>query len=405
VIAFGEQRVPGAFTWQQVMELAAEVGEEELAARQREQQFDDPINIQYTSGTTGFPKGATLSHHSILNNGYFIGERMRFTPQDRLCIPVPYYHCFGMVLGNLACVTHGATMVIPAPVFDPRATLAAVAEERCTALHGVPTMFIAELGHPEFASFDLASLRTGIMAGSPCPIEVMKQVNARMHMGEVTICYGMTETSPVSFQSTTDDPLDKRVATVGRVHPHVECKIVDPASGAVVPRGQTGELLSRGYIVMLGYWENPEATAAAIDAGRWMHTGDLATMDAAGYVNIVGRAKDLIIRGGENIYPVEVENFLYGHPKVQDVQVIGVPDERYGEAVMAWVILKPGEEATEEELREYCRDKIAYYKVPRYWRFTDAFPMTVTGKIQKFKMREAAIAELGLERVAAVSTA
>jgi fatty-acyl-CoA synthase len=330
---------------------------------------------------------------------------MRFTADDRLCIPVPYYHCFGMVLGNLACVTHGATMVIPAPVFDPRATLAAVAQERCTALHGVPTMFIAELGHPEFASFDLASLRTGIMAGSPCPIEVMKQVTARMHMGEVTICYGMTETSPVSFQSTTDDPLEKRVSTVGRVHPHVECKLVDPVSGAVVPRGQTGELLSRGYIVMLGYWDNPEATAAAIDAGRWMHTGDLATMDAEGYVNIVGRAKDLIIRGGENIYPVEVENFLYGHPKIQDVQVIGVPDERYGEAVMAWVILKPGEQATEEELRDYCQGKIAYFKVPRYWKFTDAFPMTVTGKIQKFKMREAAIEELGLGQAAAVRTA
>jgi fatty-acyl-CoA synthase len=405
VIAFGDQRVPGAYHWDDVLAGAERVPADELARRQREQQFDDPINIQYTSGTTGFPKGATLSHHSILNNGYFIGERMRLTARDRLCIPVPYYHCFGMVLGNLACATHGATMVIPAPVFDPRATLAAVAQERCTALHGVPTMFIAELGHPEFDTFDLSTLRTGIMAGSSCPIEVMKQVNAKMHMGEVTICYGMTETSPVSFQSTTDDPIDKRVSTVGRVHPHVECKIVDPASGAVVPRGETGELLSRGYIVMLGYWGNPEATAEAIDAGRWMHTGDLATMDAEGYVNIVGRSKDMVIRGGENVYPIEVENFLYGHPKIQDVQVIGVPDEKYGEELMAWVILRPGQAAAPEELRDYCQGKIAHYKVPRYWKFVDAFPMTITGKIQKFKMREAATEELGLQQAAAIRTA
>ncbi|MEA2582966.1 MAG: fatty-acyl-CoA synthase [Thermomicrobiales bacterium] len=405
VIAFGDQSVPGSYTWQHVLAAGESVSAAELEERQREQAFEDPINIQYTSGTTGFPKGATLSHHSILNNGFFIGERMRFTEQDRLCIPVPFYHCFGMVLGNLACVTHGATMVIPAPGFDPRLTLEAVAEERCTALHGVPTMFIAELGDPEFARFDLSSLRTGIMAGSPCPVEVMKQVVEKMHMGEVTICYGMTETSPVSFQSTTDDPIVKRVSTVGRVHPHVECKIVDPPSGQVVPRGEPGELLSRGYIVMLGYWGNPEATADAIDAGRWMHTGDLATMDAEGYVNIVGRAKDMIIRGGENIYPREIEEFLYAHPKIRDVQVIGVPDERYGEEVMAWVILHPGQDASPEELRAHCQGQIAHYKIPRHWRFVESFPMTVTGKIQKYKMREQAIAELDLATAAAVVTA
>jgi fatty-acyl-CoA synthase len=405
VIAFGDQSVPGAYTWQHVLAAGESVSAAEVEERQREQAFDDPINIQYTSGTTGFPKGATLSHHSILNNGFFIGERMRFTEQDRLCIPVPFYHCFGMVLGNLACVTHGATMVIPAPGFDPRLTLEAVAEERCTALHGVPTMFIAELGDPEFARFDLSSLRTGIMAGSPCPVEVMKQVVEKMHMGEVTICYGMTETSPVSFQSTTDDPIVKRVSTVGRVHPHVECKIVDPPSGQVVPRGEPGELLSRGYIVMLGYWGNPEATADAIDAGRWMHTGDLATMDAEGYVNIVGRAKDMIIRGGENIYPREIEEFLYAHPKIRDVQVIGVPDERYGEEVMAWVILHPGQDASPEELRAHCQGQIAHYKIPRHWRFVESFPMTVTGKIQKYKMREQAIAELDLATAAAIVTA
>jgi fatty-acyl-CoA synthase len=330
---------------------------------------------------------------------------MRFTEKDRLCIPVPFYHCFGMVLGNLACVTHGATMVIPAPGFDPRLTLETVAAERCTALHGVPTMFIAMLGDEAFPTFDLSSLRTGIMAGSPCPVEVMKQVVEKMHMSDVTICYGMTETSPVSFQSTTDDPIVKRVSTVGRVHPHVECKIVDRLTGQVVPRGEPGELLSRGYIVMLGYWGNSEATAEAIDAGRWMHTGDLATMDADGYVNIVGRAKDMIIRGGENIYPREIEEFLYSHPKIRDVQVIGVPDERYGEAVMAWIILHPGQDTSPEELRAYCQGQIAHYKIPRYWRFVDSFPMTVTGKIQKFKMREQAIAELDLEAASAVVTA
>ncbi len=405
VISFGDQNLAGVFDWDAVLAASQSISTEVLSAKQAELQFDDPINIQYTSGTTGFPKGATLSHHSILNNGFFIGERMKFTEQDRLCVPVPFYHCFGMVLGNLACVTHGAAMVIPAPVFDPRATLTAVAEERCTALHGVPTMFIAQLGDPEFASFDLSTLRTGIMAGSPCPVEVMKQVVDKMHMRDVTICYGMTETSPVSFQSATDDPVEKRVSTVGRVHPYVECKIVDPATQQVVPRGTPGELLSRGYIVMLGYWGNPEATAAAIDDGRWMHTGDLATMDADGYVNIVGRAKDMIIRGGENIYPREIEEFLYFHPKIRDVQVIGVPDARYGEEVMAWVILHPGQEATGEELRAYCDGKIAYFKIPRYWRFVESFPMTVTGKIQKFKMRESVIEELNLGAVAGVVTA
>ncbi|MEX1158743.1 MAG: AMP-binding protein [Thermomicrobiales bacterium] len=404
-IAFGEQEVAGAFHWNSVLARGEAIEADELSAIQAEQQFDDPINIQYTSGTTGFPKGATLSHHSILNNAYFIAERMRFTHKDRLAVPVPFYHCFGMVLGNLAAVTHGATIVIPAPVFDPLETLAAVEAESCTALHGVPTMFIAELGLPEFERFDLSTLRTGIMAGSPCPIEVMRQVNSRMHMEEVTICYGMTETSPVSFQSTTYDPLEKRVSTVGRIHPHVECKIIDPETGAVVRRGTTGELLSRGYIVMLGYWNDAAATAGAINDGRWMHTGDLAVMDDEGYVNIVGRAKDMIIRGGENIYPREIEEFLYGHPKIRDVQVIGVPDEQYGEQVMAWVILRPGQGATVEELREYCDGKIAYFKAPKYWRFCDSFPMTVTGKVQKYRMREMAIEELRLEQAASIRTA
>ncbi len=405
IISFGDQRSPGVLHWNDLVAMGDSISAERLAVRQAEQRFDDPINIQYTSGTTGFPKGATLSHHSILNNGFFIGERMKFTEADRLCVPVPFYHCFGMVLGNLACVTHGAAIVIPAPVFNPHATLTAVAEERCTALHGVPTMFIAQLGDPEFTRFDLSSLRTGIMAGSPCPVEVMKQVVDKMNMRDVTICYGMTETSPVSFQSTTDDPIDKRVTTVGRVHPHVECKIVDPITQQVVPRGTSGELLSRGYIVMLGYWGNPEATAAAIDEGRWMHTGDLATMDAEGYVNIVGRIKDLIIRGGENIYPREIEEFLYSHPKIRDVQVIGVPDMRYGEEVMAWVILHPEQVATPEELRAFCVGQITHFKIPRYWHFVDSFPMTVTGKIQKFRMREAAISELDLGDAARVVTA
>jgi fatty-acyl-CoA synthase len=391
--------------WDALKRDAAKVSDDQLREVEASLQFDDPINIQYTSGTTGFPKGATLTHHNILNNGFFIGERLRYTENDRVCIPVPFYHCFGMVLGNLACTTHGATMIIPAEGFDPILTMETVQQERCTALYGVPTMFIAELEHERFKDFDFSSLRTGIMAGSPCPVEVMKKVQTVMHMPEMTICYGMTETSPVSTQSTTDDPFERRVATVGRVHPHVELKIVDPASGAVVPRGTSGELCSRGYIVMLGYWGNEEATRQAIDPARWMHTGDLATMDQEGYVNIVGRIKDMIIRGGENIYPREVEEFLYSHPEIADVQVIGVPSEKYGEEVMAWVKLREGAQVSGEELVTWCKGKIATYKIPRHWKFVDAFPMTVTGKVQKFKMREVAVEELGLEKAAEVRTA
>jgi fatty-acyl-CoA synthase len=381
------------------------VSAQELHEVEASLQFDDPINIQYTSGTTGFPKGATLTHHNILNNGFFIGEALRYTEVDRVCIPVPFYHCFGMVLGNLACTTHGATMVIPAEGFDPILTMQTVQQERCTALYGVPTMFIAELDHERFKEFDFSTLRTGIMAGSPCPVEVMKKVQTVMHMPEMTICYGMTETSPVSTQSTTDDPLERRVSTVGRVHPHVEIKIVDPATGAVVPRGSTGELCSRGYMVMLGYWNNEEATREAIDAARWMHTGDLATIDDEGYVNIVGRIKDMIIRGGENVYPREVEEFLYSHPAIADVQVIGVPSEKYGEEVMAWVKLREGATVSGQDLAAWCKGKIATYKIPRHWKFVDAFPMTVTGKVQKFKMREVAVEELGLSSAAGIRTA
>jgi fatty-acyl-CoA synthase len=380
-------------------------GEDQLAEREAVLGFDDPINIQYTSGTTGFPKGATLSHHNILNNGFFIGEGCRYTEADRVCIPVPFYHCFGMVLGNLACTTHGSAIIIPAPGFDPAASLRAVAAERCTSLYGVPTMFIAELALPDFAAYDLSTLRTGIMAGSPCPVEVMKRVVSEMHMTEVTICYGMTETSPVSAQTTADDDMERRVSTVGRVHPHVEVKIVDPETGLTVPRGVTGEMCTRGYSVMLGYWDDPEQTAAVIDQARWMHTGDLAVIDEAGYLNIVGRIKDMIIRGGENVYPREIEEFLYGHPAIEDVQVIGVPDLRYGEEICAWVRLRPGAALTEDELREYCRGQIAHYKIPRYLRYTSEFPMTVTGKVQKFKMRETSIAELGLEEAASTATA
>ena len=368
-------------------------------------QFDDPINIQYTSGTTGFPKGATLTHHNILNNGYFIGETLRYTEQDRVCIPVPFYHCFGMVLGNLACTTHGSTMVIPAEAFDPVLTMETVQQERCTSLYGVPTMFIGELEHARFKDFNFSSLRTGIMAGSPCPVEVMKKVQTVMHIPEMTIAYGMTETSPVSTQCTTDDPLERRVSTVGRVHPHVEIKIIDPSTGAVVPRDTPGELCSRGYIVMRGYWNNDEATRQAIDPARWMHTGDLATMDGDGYINIVGRIKDMIIRGGENIYPREVEEFLYSHPDIADVQVIGVPSEKYGEEVMAWVKLREGSSAAGDEIAAWCKGKIASYKIPRHWKFVDSFPMTITGKIQKFKMREESVEELGLAKAAGVRTA
>ena len=405
VVTLGNQQTAGAYRWDQLMAKADAVTLSDLTERQRTQYFDDPINIQYTSGTTGSPKGATLSHHSLLNNGFFIGERMGLTEQDRFCIPVPFYHCAGMVVGNLACITHGAAIVIPAEVFDPRKTLEAVSVERCTALLGVPTMFIAELGLPDMDQFDLSTLRTGCIGGSPCPIEVMKQLTTRMHMHEVTIVYGMTETSPVSFQSAVDDPLETRVSTVGRVHPHVECKIIDPGTGETLPRGVPGELLSRGYLVMLGYWGNPEATSQAIDAARWMHTGDLAVMRQDGYVNIVGRCKDMIIRGGENISPREIEEFLYTHPAIRDVQIIGVPDEKYGEEVMAWIILKPGHQPDADELRGYCRNRIAHYKVPRYIRFTDQFPMTVSGKIQKYKMREMAVQELGLSRAATILTA
>jgi fatty-acyl-CoA synthase len=391
--------------WDALKRDASKVEPGELHELEATLQFDDPINIQYTSGTTGFPKGATLTHHNILNNGFFIGETLRYTEQDRVCIPVPFYHCFGMVLGNLACTTHGSTMVIPAEAYDPVLTMETVQQERCTSLYGVPTMFIGELEHPRFKDFDFSSLRTGIMAGSPCPVEVMKKVQTVMHIPEMTIAYGMTETSPVSTQCTTDDPLERRVSTVGRVHPHVEIKIIDPSTGDVVPRDTPGELCSRGYIVMRGYWNNEDATRQAIDPARWMHTGDLATMDADGYVNIVGRIKDMIIRGGENIYPREVEEFLYSHPDIADVQVIGVPSEKYGEEVMAWVKLREGTAATGDEIAAWCKGKIATYKIPRHWKFVDSFPMTVTGKIQKFKMRETAVEELGLEKAAGVKTA
>ncbi len=391
--------------WNDLLEASAGVSMAQLDQRTDQLASGDAINIQYTSGTTGFPKGATLSHRNILNNGYFIGEACKYTEADRVCIPVPFYHCFGMVLGNLACTTHGSAMVIPAAGFDAAATLQACADERCTSLYGVPTMFIAELGEPDLAGYDLSSLRTGIMAGSPCPIEVMHQVVERMNMSEVTIAYGMTETSPVSTQTSADDPLEKRVTTVGRVHPHVEVKIVDPESGEVVPRGTGGEFRTRGYSVMLGYWNDEARTTEAIDSEGWMHTGDLAVMDDEGYVNIVGRIKDMIIRGGENVYPREVEEFLYSHPDIVEVQVIGVPDARYGEEIMAWIQLRDGADTTAADIKDFCRGTIAHYKVPRYVKFTDSFPMTITGKIQKFKMRETSIAELGLEEIAEVQSA
>jgi fatty-acyl-CoA synthase len=379
-----------------------------VRARTAELQFDDPINIQYTSGTTGFPKGATLSHHNILNNGYFVGIGCGYTENDRVCIPVPLYHCFGMVMGNLGATTHGACMVYPDASFDPRATLRALEAERCTSLYGVPTMFIAQLGHSDFASTHFSSLRTGLMAGSPCPVEIMKQVTATMHMPEVGIAYGMTETSPVSTQTATDDSLDHRTGTVGSVMPHVEIKVVDPATGRVVPRCVSGELCTRGYSVMLGYWEDPEKTAEAIDGARWMHTGDLAVIAEDGYVSIVGRIKDMIIRGGENVYPNEIEEFLYGHPAVIEVQVVGVPDLKYGEEIMAWVKLARdggSPPVTEQDIKDYCQGKIAHYKVPRYVKFVSEFPMTVTGKIRKVEIREVSIAELGLEQAASVRNA
>jgi fatty-acyl-CoA synthase len=391
--------------WEDLLAVGADVPEPVLAAREAELQFDDPINIQYTSGTTGFPKGATLSHHNILNNAHFIAGTLRYAEADRVCVPVPFYHCFGMVIGNLACMTRGACVVVPGESFEPLAVLEAVQAERCSSLYGVPTMFVAELEHPRFGEFDLSTLRTGVMAGSPCPIETMKKVRTLMHMEEVTICYGMTETSPVSTQSAVDDPVDKRVTTVGRVHPHLEIKVVDPATGRIVPRGEPGEQCTRGYSVMLGYWDDDEATRAAIDPAGWMHTGDLAVMDDEGYVSIVGRIKDVIIRGGENIYPRELEEFLLTIPDVTEAYVIGVPSVRYGEEVMAWVKLREGATASEEELDAACRGTIATFKIPRYWKLVDEFPMTVTGKIQKYRMREAAIEELGLADAAAIETA
>lgn len=391
--------------WPALLAAGDGVPEDELAARERELQFDDPINIQYTSGTTGFPKAATLTHHNILNNGFFVGQRLGLTERDRVCVPVPFYHCFGMVLGTLACATHGACVVVPAEGFHAGATLEAVAAERCTALYGVPTMFIALLEHPRLAELDVTSLRTGIMAGSPCPVATMRQVRERLHMREVTIGYGMTETSPLSTQTEPDDPVEKRVGTVGRVHPHVEVKVIDPDTGRVVPRGVRGELCTRGYGVMRGYWGDPDATRAAIDPAGWMHSGDLAAMDADGYVNIVGRLKDVIIRGGENIAPREIEECLQTHPAVGEAQVVGVPSERYGEEVMAWVRLKVGASATADELAAHCRQGLATFKVPKFWKFVDGFPLTVTGKVQKNLMREAAVAELGLTAAAAVETA
>ncbi|MEM7802147.1 MAG: AMP-binding protein [Chloroflexota bacterium] len=406
IIRLGEEPSPGMLTWSDMMAAGEAQGikQEDVLAVQRELQFDDPINIQYTSGTTGYPKGATLSHHNILNNGKLVGDIMAFSEKDRLIIPVPMYHCFGMVLGVLACVSFGATILYPSDAFEPETVLKMVEKEKATALHGVPTMFIAELEHPNFDQYDLSSLRTGLMAGSPCPIEVMKSVKSRMNMHEVEIAYGMTETSPVSFQTRIGTPLEKQVSTVGQVMPHTEVKIIDQA-GRVVPIGETGELCTRGYCIMLGYWNDAEKTRESIDAAGWMHTGDLAVMDAEGYVNIVGRIKDMVIRGGENVYPREIEEFLYTHPAISDVQVIGLPDVKYGEEIMAWVKLKEGEQVSEEDLRAFCKDKIAYFKVPRYWKFVDDFPMTVTGKIRKVAMRETSVAELGLADAASVKTA
>jgi fatty-acyl-CoA synthase len=384
----------GEPSWDAMVEAAASVPYERLAERAAELSCDDPVNIQYTSGTTGFPKGATLSHHNILNNGYFLGELIAYNEQDRICVPVPFYHCFGMVMGNLGATSHGSCIVIPAPSFDPAATLRAVQQERCTSLYGVPTMFIAELGLPDFDSYDLSSLRTGIMAGSPCPVEVMKRVLTEMHMPEVSICYGMTETSPVATQTRRDDDLERRTETVGRVLPHIEVKIIDPVSGVTLPRGGAGELCTRGYSVMLGYWDEPDRTAEVVDAGRWMHTGDLAVLRDDGYVQIVGRIKDMIIRGGENVYPREIEEFLYAHPKIADIQVVGVPDERYGEEILACVILRdPADPLTLDQLADYCRGRLAHYKVPRRLRLMDAFPMTVSGKVRKIELREEASRE------------
>jgi fatty-acyl-CoA synthase len=405
VILIGKNASGGMFSWPDLMKLGEEISTDELVARKEMLDFDDAINIQYTSGTTGFPKGVVLTHHSVLNNGYIIGEGMGFSERDRLCIPVPFYHCFGMVLSNLACMTHGSTMVLPSPAFNVEDVLKTIEEERCTALHGVPTMFIAELTHPDFPKYSMKSLRTGIMAGSPCPIEVMKEVNRKMNMSEIVIVYGQTETSPGITMTTTRDPVERRVSTVGRVFPHTEVKIIDPKSGKILPRGEIGEICARGYCVMKCYYNNPSATHATLDTNGWNHTGDLGTMDDEGYVKIVGRLKDMVIRGGENIYPREIEEFLHHHPKVADVYVIGVPDIKYGEELMAWVMPKEGVSVSEEEIREFCRGKIAHYKIPRYVKFVTGFPMSVTGKIQKFRMREESIAELQLEEASHIETA
>jgi fatty-acyl-CoA synthase len=392
-------------SWEELLAAAAQTPADALTERSAALDFSDPINIQYTSGTTGFPKGATLSHHNILNNGFFVGEGCDLTEADLICVPVPYYHCFGMVMGNLAATSHGACIVLAAEAFEPGAVLDAVQAERCTVLYGVPTMFIAELDHPDFADYDLTSLRTGIMAGSPCPVEVMKKVIERMHMREVTICYGMTETSPVSTQTGAGDDLEHRTETVGSVHPHVEIRVADPETGRTLPRGEPGEFQTRGYSVMLGYWNEPEKTAEAIDSARWMHTGDQAVMTDDGYMKIVGRIKDMIIRGGENVYPREIEEFLYAHPNIADVQVVGVPDERFGEEICAWVIVREGATVDADDVRAFCEGKIAHYKIPRYVRVTAEFPMTVTGKVRKVELRERAIEELDLHAAAAARTA
>jgi len=404
VLIRGEKQ-PGMYTWDEVLKMGEEIHDDVLREHQESLDFDDPVNIQYTSGTTGFPKGVVLTHHNILNNGYFIGECMKFTDKDRLCIPVPFYHCFGMVLSNMACMTHGATMVLPAEYFDPVSTLTAVEQERCTALHGVPTMFVAELEHPTFENYDLSTLRTGIMAGSPCPTEYMKKVSTLMNMKEVVITYGQTEASPGITMSSTHDSLDRRVTTVGKPMPHTEVKIVDPKTGKISPKGETGEICARGYAIMRCYYNNPGATDKAIDKEGWLHTGDLGILDDEDYCKITGRLKDMVIRGGENLYPREIEEFLYTHPDISDVQVIGVPDAKFGEELMAWIQLKDGRTLTADEVKLFCKGKIAHFKIPRYIKFVEGFPMTVTGKIQKYKMREESIKELGLDEVARTETA